>query len=217
MNKFAPGSTFRPPRSRRWSTQASAGIGKAGADAAESLATNLDHANSSLEGLSSRVAEQDRASQRMIAEIDRGLALIDERFTELAANGDERANAFPPIADPCPRASSTRSPRRRAPRTMQSDRSPSARRRCARTSSGWPTKSARMSGAAIGEAQGGADRLAEAASAAKPDIGWLRDATVETSEQLARPALKIAQQHERFTALLPSVDDGVEDAQSKLR
>ena len=27
----------------------------------------------------------------MIAEIDRGLALIDQRFTELAANGDERA------------------------------------------------------------------------------------------------------------------------------
>ena len=74
--------------------QASAGIGKAGAEAAESLAANVDHANGSLEGLSSRVAEQDRASQQMIAEIDRGLALIDERFSELAANGDERANRF---------------------------------------------------------------------------------------------------------------------------
>ena len=30
----------------------------------------------------------------MIAEIDRGLGLIDQRFTELAANGDERANHF---------------------------------------------------------------------------------------------------------------------------
>ena len=30
----------------------------------------------------------------MIAEIDRGLALIDERFAELAANGDVRANHF---------------------------------------------------------------------------------------------------------------------------
>src|SRR4051812_29303439 len=74
--------------------QASAGIGKAGADAAESLAANIDHANRSLEGLSGRVAEQDRASQHMIAEIERGLALIDQRFTELAANGDERANRF---------------------------------------------------------------------------------------------------------------------------
>ena len=74
--------------------QASAGIGKAGVEAAESLAANVDHANSALDGLSHRVAEQDRASQRMIAEIDRGLALIDERFTQLAAHGDERANRF---------------------------------------------------------------------------------------------------------------------------
>ena len=74
--------------------QASAGIGKAGAEAAESLAANVDRANNSLESLSGRVAEQDRASQRMIAEIDRGLAMIDERFGELAAHGDERANRF---------------------------------------------------------------------------------------------------------------------------
>ena len=67
--------------------QASAGIGKAGADAAKSLAANFDHANVSLNGLTSRVAEQDRASQHMIAEIDRGLALIDQRFTELSAKG----------------------------------------------------------------------------------------------------------------------------------
>jgi hypothetical protein len=74
--------------------QASAGIGKAGADASESLAANVDHANDVLGTLSQRVAEQDRASQQMIAEIDRGLAMIDERFGELAAHGDERANRF---------------------------------------------------------------------------------------------------------------------------
>src|SRR5438270_1514611 len=67
--------------------QASAGIGKAGAEAAESLAANLDHASTSLDGLSNRVAEQDRASQHMLAEIERGLALIDQRFGEPAAHG----------------------------------------------------------------------------------------------------------------------------------
>ena len=30
----------------------------------------------------------------MLAEIERGLALIDQRFTELASHGDERANPF---------------------------------------------------------------------------------------------------------------------------
>ena len=71
-------------------------------------------------------------------------------------------------------------------------------------------------GTAIGEAQGGADRLVEAAAAAKPDIGWLRDATIEANERLTATSTSIAEQHERFTALLSSVDGGVEDAQSKL-
>ena len=71
-------------------------------------------------------------------------------------------------------------------------------------------------GIAIGEAQGGADRLAETAAAVRPEIGWLRDATVEASERLAATGAEIEQQHERFSALLASVDGGVEDAQSKL-
>jgi hypothetical protein len=71
-------------------------------------------------------------------------------------------------------------------------------------------------GIAIGEAQGSAERLIEVAAAAKPEIGWLRDATVETSEKLVSTGAEIAQQRERFGALLASVDGGVEDAQSKL-
>ena len=93
-SRSAPGIDVQATAVAALVAQASAGIGKAGADAAESLASNIDHASSSLQGLSARVAEQDRASQRMIAEIGRGLALIDERFTELAANGDDRANRF---------------------------------------------------------------------------------------------------------------------------
>jgi archaellum component FlaC len=195
--------------------QASAGIGKAGADAAESLAANLDHATSSLEGLSSRVAEQDRASQHMIAEIERGLALIDERFTELAANGDERANRFLESLTRARGELDTLA----AQATTQDDAIDSLAERTAvlRDSIERLASEIRENvGIAIGEAQGGADRLAEAAAAAKPDIGWLRDATSEASEKLSATAAQIAQQRERFTALLASVDSGVEDAQSKL-
>jgi hypothetical protein len=71
-------------------------------------------------------------------------------------------------------------------------------------------------GTLIGEAQGGADRLAETAAAVRPEIGWMRDATVEASERLAATGAEIDQQRERFTALLSSVDGGVEDTQSKL-
>jgi len=195
--------------------QASAGIGKAGADAAESLAANIDHANSSLHGLSARVAEQDRASQHMIAEIERGLALIDERFTELAANGDERANRFLESLTRARTELDTLS----AQAGSQDDAIGSLAERTATLRESIARLAAEIRegvGIAIGEAQGSAERLVEVAAAAKPEIGWLRDATLETSEKLVSTGAEIAQQRERFGALLASVDDGVEDAQSKL-
>ena len=71
-------------------------------------------------------------------------------------------------------------------------------------------------GIAIGEAQGHADRLVETAASAKPEIGWLRDATAEASDRLTATGAAIVEQRERFAALLENVDGGVEDAQSKL-
>ena len=195
--------------------QASSGIGKAGADAAESLATNIDHANMSLEGLSSRVAEQDRASQRMIAEIERGLALIDQRFTELASNGDERANRF--LAS-LTRARAELDSLASQAGTEEAAVSSLAERTSAlrETVSLLATEIREGVGTALGEAHGTADRLAATTAAAKPDIGWLRDAATEANEKLASTTAAIAGQRERFEALLSNVDHGVEDAQSKL-
>src|SRR6185369_2589235 len=195
--------------------QASAGIGKAGADAAESLAANIDHANSSLASLSSRVAEQDRASQSMIAEIGRGLALIDQRFTELAANGDERANHF---LESLTRARVELDTLAAQASTQDGAIGSLAERTAAlRDSIDQLSTDIRESvGTLIGEAQGGADRLAETTAAVRPQIGWLRDATVEANERLTATGAEIEQQRERFAALLSSVDGGVEDAQSRL-
>ncbi|HET7605471.1 MAG TPA: hypothetical protein VFK28_05320 [Sphingomicrobium sp.] len=195
--------------------QASAGIGKAGAEASESLAANVGQANSSLETLSLRVAEQDRASQKMIAEIDRGLSMIDERFGELAANGDERANRFLESLS-------------RARTELDTLASQASSQDMAIGSIAERTATLRESidkltdeirdnlGTAIGEAQGGADRLTEAAGALRPELSWLRDATVEAGERLSATGATIAEQQDRFAALLASVDDGVGDAQSKL-
>ena len=195
--------------------QASAGFGKAGVVAAESLAANIDQASNSLEGLSARVAEQDRASQRMIAEIDRGLALIDERFTELASNGDERANHF--------LESLTRARAELDTLAAQAGTQDSAIGSLAERTAALHTSIEKLAaeirdgvGTAIGEAQGGADRLVDAAATAKPEISWLRDATIEASEKLSATSAEIAEQRERFAALLSSVDNGVDDAQSKL-
>ena len=195
--------------------QASAGIGKAGADAAESLAANIDNASTSLHGLSARVAEQDRASQQMIAEIERGLALIDERFTELAANGDDRANRF---LQSLTRARSeldalaAHAGSQDQAIVSLADRTTTLRDSIARLAN----EIRDGVGTAIGEAQGSADRLVEAAAAAKPDIDWLREATAETSEKLSATGVEMAQQRERFSGLIANVDQGVEEAQSKL-
>ena len=195
--------------------QASAGIGRAGAEAAESLAANIDHANASIEGLSGRVAEQDRASQRMIAEIERGLALIDERFSELATHGDERANQF--------LQSLTRARTELDTLASQASSQESAIGSIAERTATLRETIERLTddirdglGAAIGEAQGGTDRLLESATSARPEVAWIRDAAVEAGERLSSTGDRIIQQQDQLAALLATVDDGVGDAQSKL-
>ena len=74
--------------------QSSAGIGRTGAEAAELLASNVSAANVALDGLTSRIAEQERASQRIVAETARALAELDQHFAGLAETGDQRAAAF---------------------------------------------------------------------------------------------------------------------------
>ena len=195
--------------------QASAGLGKAGSEASESLAANVDHANASIESLSQRVAEQDRASQRMIAEIDRGLALIDERFTELATHGDERANRF--------LESLTRARTELDTLASQASTQDVAIGSIAERTAALHESIDRLTGeirdnlgSALGEAQGGTERLVEAAASARPEIGWIRDAAVEAGERLSATGESIAQQQDHLAALLAKVDDGVGDAQSKL-
>jgi len=151
----------------------------------------------------------------MIAEIDRGLAMIDQRFTELAANGDERANRFLESLTRARNELDTLS----AQAGSQDDAIGSLAERTAtlRESIEQLANDIRENvGTAIGEAQGGADRLMEAAAAARPDVGWLRDATIEAGEKLTATGAEIADQRERFGTLLASVDNGVEDAQAKL-
>jgi uncharacterized phage infection (PIP) family protein YhgE len=195
--------------------QAAAGIGKAGAETSEALASNLGLANASLEAMANRVAEQERASQRMIAEIDRGLAMIDQRFTELASNGDERATHFLGSLTRARGELDTLA----AMASSQDDAigSLADRTGALRESIDRLTAEIREGvGIAIGEAQGGADRLAEAASTMRPEVGWIRDAAVEAGERLSTTNAQIADQQDRFAALLANVDDGVGDAQSKL-
>jgi hypothetical protein len=164
--------------------QASAGIGRAETEAAEAVAANVGQANSAMETLAGRVAEQQSQSQRMVAEIDRGLAMIDQRFTELASNGDERANHF---LDSLTRAR-TELDALASDASSQDDAIGALAERTGAIRETMERLAAEIRdnvGTALGEAQGGADRLAAAAGAARPEIGWMRDAAVEASDRLA--------------------------------
>ena len=195
--------------------QASAGIGKTGAESADALGASINNANESLGTLSVRVAEQERASQRMIAEIDRGLALIDQRFTELASHGDERANHF--------LQSLTRARTELDTLAAQASTQDGAIGSLAERTATLRESIERLAdevrenvGTAMGEAQGRADRLAQITDTMKPELGWMRDAAVEASDRMTATAAQIGEQQDRFSALLASVDEGVGDAQSKL-
>ena len=195
--------------------QASAGINRAGVDASAALGANLANASGSLDGLSARVAEQERASQRMIAEIDRGLTLIDERFTELAEHGDERANHF---LGSLSRARAELDALAQVSSNQDStidglaDRTVSLRENMDRL----VTEVRDSLASAINEAETGAIRLREAAETARPEIGWMRDAATEASDRIAQSAQAIAEQQDRFSALLASLDDGVGSAEARL-
>jgi hypothetical protein len=195
--------------------QSSAAMGRTGAEAAESLTAQVNNANASLESLSRRVSEQDLASQRMIAEIDRGLALIDQRFTELASHGDERAQHF---LDSLTRARSELDTLA-AQASSQDVAIGSITERTAALTESIDRLSNEIRGslgAAIGEAQGSTERLAAAATAVRPEIGWIRDAALEVGDRVTATGERIAEQQDRLAALLATVDDGVGDAQSKL-
>jgi len=195
--------------------QASAGLGKAGADSAEALTTNINQATGALANLSSQVAEQERTSQRMIAEIDRGLALIDDRFTELASHGDERANRF--------LESLTRARTELDALSEQATNQDGAIGSLAEQTATLRETIGRIAeeirenvGSAISEAHGNTEQLVESARGVKPELEWLRDAAVEANDRMTATAAHIGEQQDRFTALLASVDDGVDAAQAKL-
>ncbi|WP_028970543.1 hypothetical protein [Sphingomonas sp. URHD0057] len=195
--------------------QSSAGIGQTGAEAAEALALNVNHANTALATLSSNVAEQDRASQRMIAEIDRGLAMIDQRFTELASNGDERANHF--------LNSLGRARTELDALAVQAGSQDSAIGSLAERTAGLRESIDRLAtevrdqvGSALGEAHGHAERLAETTATMKPEIGWVRDAAVEAGQRMSATGEAIADHQDRFAALLAAVDGGVASSEAKL-
>lgn len=195
--------------------QAAAGIGKAGGESADALAANVSKANSALLTMSEQIAERETASRQMLHEIERGLALIDQRFTELASSGDDRANHF---LESLTRArgeldqlASSASEQDVALGTL------AERTEALQGSIGRLVDSVRGElSQVLGETEESAGRLVQSAETLRPEMGWIRDAAVEASDRLGAASADIASQEDRLAALLANVDDGVAGAQSRL-
>jgi hypothetical protein len=187
--------------------EASSGIGRAGNEAAAALGASVAGANANLDGLCARVAEQERASQRMVAEMDRGLALIDERFAELASSGDERANRFLLSLG-----------RARAELDTLAQQSGSQDESLAGLLERTTALRAGLDvlQREIGEAQAGTDRLLETAQTTRPEIGFLRDTAIEAADRVTATGSSIAAQQQQFDALLAAIQNGSGAAEQRM-
>lgn len=195
--------------------QSSAGIGRAGIEASEALAANVANANGAIDGLTRRIAEQERASQRIVAETSRALADLDQHFAALAEQGDQRAAAF---GQSIARARTELQQLAEETGTQDNAIEVIAERAAAlQTYVGRLTSDVREQlSTAIGEAEAGTSRLVESTKAARPELDWMREAAIEASERINASATGIAEQQDRFAAFLASLDEGVADAGERL-
>ena len=195
--------------------QSQAGIGRAGIDASELLGERLASASAALDGLASRIAEQERSSHRLIADLGSGLAALDERFIDLARSGDERANhvqiALARLRSELEALSAT---------TATQDASLDGLvERTQRLREGVDELSRVLQGelgATLGEAEAGAARMLTSAEAARPNVEQMRDAAIEAANRIESGASNVEAQQERLAALMTSVDLGVSQAEQRL-
>lgn len=195
--------------------QAEAGLDKVGLESADALNSRLALAGGSLDSLSTRLAEQDEASQRMIAGIGESLSKLDGHFALFADMGDQRAASVSTSLDRVRTeldAIASRSGDHDSALHAMGERLASLRS----SLDGLTLEVQDQLAGALGEAEGGASRLLDAARTAAPVIAEARDAAVEAGTRLEQGAGAIESQHDRLAALLSAVDTGVGGAERRL-
>lgn len=195
--------------------QAAGGIGKAGVDAAHALGERLQTAGGALEALGLRVVEQDQRAQRMLGDLDQGLAALDQRFQTLAEQGDERSAR---ITETLARMRGELAAIE-AQSAGQDSSLESVSERLERLRGAVVALSSDLAGelsGAIGDAEAGAARLVAASETARPLLFAARDAAIEAGERVEHGNAQVEAQHERLAALLAAVDTGIGGAERRL-
>jgi hypothetical protein len=195
--------------------QSTAGLGRVGIDAADALGKRLADAGGSLDSLTAQLAEQERASQRMIADIGMGVATLDERFAQLAADGDHRATS---MTNALSRLRSDLEGLSQASAVQDGTLGGLAERTAALRQSVEQLSAdlGEQLASAIGEAEAGTGRILAAAQSARPEIEWAQQASADVSGRLEAGAGAIEAQHDRLAELLAAVDTGVGGAERRL-
>ncbi len=196
--------------------QASAGFSRTGVDAAQAIEQHIASADGALGRLATTVSAQELATAHMIAEVDRSITGLHQRFAEFAATGDERAAAY--VA--------TLSQARGELQGLAADTEAQAPGldALAQRTTGLREGVQRLTEilneqltAGLEVTGSAAKRLLEVTQAARPEVDWMRDAAVEASDRIGQSAAVIVDQQDRLAALLAAVDDGVGSAGERLQ
>jgi hypothetical protein len=187
--------------------QSTAGLGRVGLDAADALGKKLESASGSLDSLTARLAEQERTSQRMVADIGMGVATLDEQFAQMANDGEARAAT---IVNALNRMRSELDGLSQQSGAHEGSIDGLAERTAALR------QSVEQLAGEIGLAQAGTERVLAAAEAARPEIQWVHQSSLEAGSRLEAGAGAIEAQHDRLAALLAAVDTGVGGAEKRL-
>lgn len=195
--------------------QSAAALGIAGQEAALQLGSRLSTAGQALDGLAARVAEQDRAVTALVAGLERQLADVDQRFVDLAAEGDMRAQAVAAAIDRVRRELDGLGAQQAASGGTLDDLTARTEQLRSAVASLQLECSEELSGA-LGHAEGGAERLLAAVQAARPDVEWMSEAASNVTARLEQGTAGLSSQQERLTSLLASVESGVGSAEQRL-
>lgn len=196
-------------------SQSQAGIGRAGIDAAEQLGERIAAAGAGLDGLTARIAEQKRASQRLIADLDTGLAALDDKFMELARTGDDRAShvqvALGRLRGELEALSGATA--------TQDSTIEGLSQRTSLLREGIDQLGLTLQGQmadALGHAEAGANRLLASAESARPHVEAIRLSSFEAADRLEQSVGGVSAQQEQLAQLMTSIDLGVGQAEQRL-